>query len=197
MEPYYKDDWVTIYHGDCCDIALNFEPDIIITDPPYPNYHKEEYGYYDGLLDIVTKFECRQLIFWSARVDFPLNYTAIHIWDKRTGNNTTQYERIFERNGNKNFQIFRHYFINSTVAAAYSKDIWTKHKSQKPQKLMKELIQKFSKPGELILDPFMGSGSTLYSAKQLGRRATGIEIKEKYCEIAAKRLSQEVLNFAG
>ena len=67
------------------------------------------------------------------------------------------------------------------------------HPTQKPLRLMRSLVEQYSKPLETILDPFMGSGTTLRAAKDLGRKAIGIEIEERYCEIAAKRLSQEVL----
>ncbi len=69
------------------------------------------------------------------------------------------------------------------------------HPTQKPLGIIDPLLRYSCKPGGIVLDPFMGSGSTLVAAKSLGCQAIGIEIEEKYCEIAAKRLSQEVMEF--
>lgn len=69
----------------------------------------------------------------------------------------------------------------------------TKHPTQKPEALIVELIARHTNPGDKILDPFMGSGTTLVAAKRLGRRAIGIEINEQYAEVAAKRLAQGAL----
>jgi site-specific DNA-methyltransferase (adenine-specific) len=69
------------------------------------------------------------------------------------------------------------------------------HPCPKPEELCRYVVDLFSANGQLVVDPFMGSGTTLRAAKDLGRRAIGIEICEEYCEIAAKRLSQKVLNF--
>lgn len=69
------------------------------------------------------------------------------------------------------------------------------HETAKPLPLMTRLVVALSDPGDVIIDPFMGSGTTLRAAKDTGRRAIGIELREDYCEIAAKRLAQEVLAF--
>jgi DNA modification methylase len=71
------------------------------------------------------------------------------------------------------------------------------HPTEKPTELAAHFISLHSERGDRVLDPFMGSGSTLRAAKESGRKAVGIEIEEKYCEIAAERLSQEVLPFFG
>ncbi len=84
-----------------------------------------------------------------------------------------------------------------------ARGVWTEnkingeHPTQKPLVLLNRLIQQFTDPGELILDPFAGSGTTLVSAKLLGRCAVGIEMEERWCEVAAKRLSQGVLPLDG
>lgn len=67
------------------------------------------------------------------------------------------------------------------------------HATQKPLLLMQYLIRTYTNPGDMVLDFTSGSGTTLRAAKNLGRRAIGIEIEERYCEIAAQRLSQEVM----
>lgn len=68
------------------------------------------------------------------------------------------------------------------------------HPTQKPQGLMHELITLFTDPGEVILDAFAGSGTTLAAARMLGRESIGIEQDEKHCETIATRLSQGVLD---
>ena len=70
------------------------------------------------------------------------------------------------------------------------------HPTQKPVEIVAPLLQYACPSGGLILDPFMGSGTTLVAAKQLGRRAIGIEISREYCDIAIERLAQSVFDFS-
>jgi len=190
MKPYYQDEWVTIYNADCREVLPDLpRVDLVLTDPPYPDQHLE-YG--DCDISFLDNYECRQLVFWSAKADFQLDYTAIHIWDKQTGC-ASEYERIFERNGDANFKMFRTHLIGNQFAATLNRDIFTGHPSQKPIKLIKKLIGK----SNIIFDPFMGSGTTLKASKDLNRHCIGIEIEEKYCEIAAKRCSQQVFDLSG
>jgi site-specific DNA-methyltransferase (adenine-specific) len=108
----------------------------------------------------------------------------------------SQYERIFERNGSgKYWAVLRAKKINNRVDAQMNRDVLTTHDSQKPQKIITQLLLWGSEENNLVLDPFLGSGTTCHCAKKLNRYSIGIEIEEKYCEIAAKRCSQEVMEF--
>lgn len=197
MKPYYDDGrGIVIYHGDCRRIVPALGAvDLIVTDPPYPTYLTLEYRYSPEGIDFLDMIPCRQFVFWTPARAFPLTYTGKRIWDKKTGT-ATQYEEIYERGGASGYKIHRHYSMAcfSSVGARMCKEIVTGHPSQKPLRLIKELIQ--VSDARVILDPFMGSGTTLRAAKDLGRQAIGIEIEERYCEIAAKRLSQEVMDFS-
>ncbi len=190
MTPYYDRNRITIYCGNCLEMMpkLNMKFGLILTDPPYPGYHTDKWK--DTSISFLDDFSCQQIVFWSAILSFPLTYTSVHIWDKKiNGLASSEYERIFERNGGRLHKVFNHYFINSTVAANYNRDIFTGHPSQKPRKLIAEIIIKLAVDG-LIIDPFMGSGTTLVVAQNEGRQAIGIELSEEYCKIAVERLRQ-------
>ena len=193
-QPYYNQDGITIYHGDCRDVLPLLEPfDLLLTDPPYPDQHAELYGYQIEAIAALKSLECRQFIFWSAKTSFPLDSTAVHIWDKKTGCGS-EYERVYERKGAANFKVFSHYLINSSVAASYCGEVFTGHPSQKPIALLMAILKYAGLPLVLV-DPFVGSGSSLVAAKRSGICAIGIEKNESYCEMAAKRLAQSVLPF--
>jgi len=182
MKPYFQKDGQTIYHGDCLDIMPELEPvDLVLTDPPYEGY--SQFNYVD--LNTVPFPKCKGLIFYKSKFGFPLPYTAKHEWIKGNSHNSSEY--IYEINGSTKNQTFKYGCINSIVSASMLHDKYWQHPTQKPIKLIKKLL---AVGGDLILDPFMGSGTTLVAAKQLNRKAIGIEIEEKYCEIAAKRIDE-------
>jgi site-specific DNA-methyltransferase (adenine-specific) len=202
MKPYYEESGITIYHGDCRDILPSLpKVDLVLTDPPYGillkgSAHSRRFNKNVGRGDVVwdiapTVDELKRVIMagnqamvWGGN-NFDLGPTfGWMIWDKQNdGLNFGECEYCWTT---LRFtpRIHRERCVNI--------DNQREHPTQKPKNLMMRCIHIAPSP-QTILDPFMGSGTTLRAAKDLGRKAIGIEIEEKYCEIAVKRLAQEVL----
>jgi DNA modification methylase len=164
--------------------------DFILTDPPYPDYMVDEYKYYDGIINFLNDINCKQLVFWSAKVEFPLTYSSIHIWDKKCGVGS-MYERIFERNGGNAYKVYNYYLINSTVAASYAKDTFEGHPSQKPINLIRDLILEYTKEGDTIFDPFSGSGTTAVACIKEKRNFIGSELNKIHYDKSVKRIQNQ------
>lgn len=176
----------TLYLGNCLDLLPSLGPfDVVITDPPYPDYHVELYGEAD--ISFLDCYPCRQLVFWSTRAEFPLTWTARHVWDKRKGGAGSAYEFIYERNGRSEQWVMPYVSIQNETRADFAQDTFTGHKSQKPRKLMERLVAMCAKGS--VFDPYMGSGSTGVACAQLGYPFIGIERNPDWFDVAAERVS--------
>lgn len=253
MKPYYEQDGIVIYCGDCREVLPTLvRVDHVITDPPYfrdvyqrlrsPNtdpssgapmrmrigIRNHQYsstsieklgagaiGCVDELFEPVSVEIARlvarwALVFsdvenchrWREALELAgLRYARTGAWVK--GNCTPQFSGDRPAAGFEAITIMhgrsRCKWNGGGKPAVWHHNICLDedraHPAQKPHALFAQLIALFTDPGELILDPFMGSGTTLLAAKNLGRRAIGIELKEEYAEVAAKRLGQAVMQF--
>lgn len=212
MKPYYEEDGVTIYHGDCREILPTLpKVDLVLTDPPYglgENAKRvasrenaaaaTDYGHFDwdsqpASDDRIeaTRIKGLQAIICGGNF-FPLPlHRGWLVWDKLNSGDFADCELAWT-NLPQAVRIFRHRW-NGMIRDSEN-DAPRIHPTQKPVALMKWCLS-FAPQAYTILDPFMGSGTTLRAAKDLGRKAIGIEIEEKYCEIAVKRLAQKCLAF--
>lgn len=214
--PYYQDDACIIYNADCRDILPHLEPvDLVLTDPPYgigeaagANVRRgqlakaTDYGYStwdnspisDDLMLLVMGAASRLIIFGGNYYSHLMKPgPGWLVWDKQNSGDFADCELAWT-NLPQAVRIKRHMWNGMLRKGREQR--W--HPTQKPLDVMTWCIMQADKSGEnnIILDPFMGSGTTLVAAKQLGRKAIGIELERKYCDIAIKRLSQEVLPFA-
>lgn len=172
--------------GDCLEILPTLGPvNAVVTDPPYPDFLADEFGYSVETVAAALAAPCHQFVFWSATAEWPLDFSAVHVWHKPNGQSYKHYERIFERNGGISCKVFRVAAIlpNYVQYAAECVD----HPTQKPLRLVRDLVER---TGGTILDPFMGSGTTLVACAKLGRKGIGIEISEDYFEIACRRVEE-------
>jgi site-specific DNA-methyltransferase (adenine-specific) len=219
--PYYADEHVTLYHGDCRELIEWISADVLVTDPPYGvSYTSHLPGLRDPIQgDKDTALRDKALIEWGNRpalvfgrwdIPRPAATRERLIWDKNLmgrGNLTLPWGRSDEeiyllgdwppvkpggayRDGGS---PSRHHSVIRVQASTHNAKYRPDHPTPKPVSLMEILLVKC--PPGTVADPFAGSGSTLVAARNLGRKAIGVEIEERYCETAARRLAQGVLAF--
>jgi len=220
MEAYYDRNGITIYCGDCREILpeLKGQFSAIMTDPPWPGTEKKsnpnrDYDIYplfteaalnfqrlsDRLIVIlgcdsdprflitVPKWYPFLLTCWLRRI--PPSYRG-HILYGADVAYIFGTPRAREYAGPTGTGILQ----SETYSVSLRKrDKINTHPTFRPLRTMKWLVAHYTQEGDIILDPFSGSGTTLLAAKETGRKAVGIELEEKYCEITVKRLSQEVM----
>ncbi len=198
MQPYYEQDGITIYHGDCREILPGLSSvDLVLTDPPYGLHYQGEgwdaerpdwLPWVQGLAPVVA-FTTAPLTMWDyPRPDWVLCWARPASNSRSLLGGFNHWSPVLVY-GKPKFPVD----LISLHAIQHSAPIWIKHPSPKPEALMRWLVRYGCSKGGTVLDPFMGSGATLRAAVDMGRQAIGIEIEERYCEIAANRLRQMVL----
>lgn len=217
MKPYYQDDMVTLYHGDCLEMDAWLSADVLVTDPPYGMAYEANFNRHRKrkvttprpvLNDTSPRTRDDALILWGDKpalvfgrwnVQRPAGTRARLIWDR-------MYHGMGDLNlpwgpSEEEIYVLGSGFIGhrgSNIIRAHALMSGDKerpdHPTPKPVGLMEKLIA--STVG-VVADPFAGSGATLVAARNLSRRAIGVELEERYCELIASRLSQQVFDFEG
>jgi DNA modification methylase len=209
MKPYYEHAGITIYHGDCREILPQLgQVETILTDPPWVLQREIMAGNLDAVSlweSVAPLLRARRLVLWLPIVHDPrswLNPLADwpylrQVYIRRAipgyfGRALMDGEIVHVLGTYPPAKKGRMVIPGGLAITYISTDRVDGHPGPRSEIVCNWLIRWWC--DESVIDPFMGSGTTLTSAKKLGRRAIGIELEEKYCEIAAKRLSQEVLN---
>jgi site-specific DNA-methyltransferase (adenine-specific) len=209
VKPYFEDESVTLYHGDCREIDAWLAADVLVTDPPYGMDYNS--GWVKGRPDrpitgdksttvrdvVLARWGDRPaIVFGTWRVEKPKGVRQTGIWDKGEdpgmGDLSLPWGSSFEE-----FYVLGSGFVGKRGGAVIRLNKppvsnRPDHPTPKPVGLMERLIVKTT---GVVADPFAGSGSTLIAARNLGRKAIGVEVEERYCELIASRLAQGALDF--
>ena len=208
--PYYQDDLVTLYHGDCREATDWLEADVLVSDVPYGmtlrSSRSGAFGDNAIANDETTEARDAALALWGDRpalifgrwsVVRPAATRMVLTWEKGEHVGMGDLSLPWKPNteeiyvlgsgfvGHRGGSVLKCNAIAGTVGQAGKGT--RHHPTEKPVALMGELVRKC--PPGVIADPFAGSGSTLLAARTEGRRAIGVELDERYCEVIAKRLA--------
>jgi DNA modification methylase len=210
MKPFYEDKWVTIYHGDCREIlpTLDTKVDLVLTDPPYgigwegSNASTRDWSKITGdarAMDLrfILNMDCTVISFGANFYPDQLPHRGRWIcWDKRVDpkadnmlGSAFELAWVNKYSGfDKIYRVMHGGVVNSDMGRR-------QHPTQKPTSLFKMILLDYPNC-KSVVDPFLGSGTTALACKSLSRNCVGIEIEERYAEIAAKRCSQEVMELS-
>ncbi len=217
--PYYEADGITLYHGDCREILPLLEvPALTVADPPYGQKERTARGKAgrghgpkwdrpardfppvigdDKPYDPTPLLSLPRVIIFGAQrfADrLPVSPSWI-VWDKRDGgpsDDNGDCEMAWSNIGGPP-RLFSHKWRGLVRASENGRR--SLHPTQKPVVLGEWILGRWTQPGDLVVEPYLGAGFICVAAKKMGRRAIGIEMEERYCEVVADRLSQRVLNF--
>ena len=211
MKPYYQDEAVTIYHGDAREVLLCLEADgaVMVTDPVWPNAHPDLVGadrpleLFREILEVTPPL--KTLVVWlGCQSDprfltvVPAAYPFLRMCYMRKA--VPSYNGRCLVTGDVLYAFGSwpapgpgHIVIPGECSVTSKPGLRQPHPAARNQDHAAWAINWWTAVGGLVLDPYMGTGTTLRACKDSGRKAIGIEIEERYCETAAKRMSQEVL----
>lgn len=208
MTLYYSENKIEIYHGDCRKILPGIQGyDLILADPPYGigydgNNLKEKVSvigdHEEQDFEFILSKECDVVCFGANNFPRQLPHGGRWIcWDKRLSSKADKmlgspFELAWTNRTSGYDRMIR--VLHGGVVNADRNRRKRTHPTQKPIALMIAVLNLYPKV-KFVVDPYMGSGTTLIAAKELGLKAVGIELEEKYCQDAVDSLSQGVLDF--
>jgi DNA modification methylase len=210
MQPYYQDEASTIYHGDSRDVLPLVDPgsvDLVLTDPPYGIDHDPTstlWNVADAIANDHEPFDPAPLLAFGRCILWGADNYAHRlpptrgwlVWEKRNGRDSSQSGlRIPDCELAWTNVLTRHRVYSQLWAGPMRSPAEPfLHPTQKSVSLMRWTLEHWSAPGDLILDPYMGSGPVAQACKELGRRYIGIDVEERWCRVVVEqRLSQQSL----
>lgn len=212
VSPYYTDDHVTLYHGDCREIDAWESAHALVTDPPYGiswtahSYNPKGREIANDSTSAARDYVIGQwghikpsAVFGSPLLAPPFGTKHTLVWRKPNDAGLTGAVAGFRRDWEAIYLLGNWPPRNppqSGVISTTSVGMWSYlngHPHAKPVPLFEVLIERL--PYGVVADPFAGSGTTLIATRNLGRKAIGVELEERYCELIARRLDQMCLDF--